>query len=228
MVKISLPALLVLALTPAAAFVAQPSRTFVRPSSGLMMSEAEPTAAEPKSPGGKLVPIKEETVQFTAGVLGGVTGFAVGGPVLGAIGAAITNYASKTDSEAGGVVSAVSKTSIEVYNYLATIDAKYELLDKAKTSLENALEKLKANESVNSETLEKVETALANVTTKIKEINEEYDLVGAGMTVLGVVGDLVDKSIKKAVELNEEYKLTDKALAAVQDAIEKAAKTSSD
>ena len=42
------------------------------------------------------------------------------------------------------------------------------------------------------------------------------------MTALGVVGDLIDKAIKKVGELNEEYKLTDKALDAVQKAIESA------
>jgi len=231
MVKASLPTLLVVALTPmTAAFVAQPSRTFVArsPMSTLKMEATEETVSpmstlKPEETGGKLIPIKDDTVQFTAGVLGGVTGFAIGGPVLGAIGAAIANYASKQSSnDAGEVVTAVSKTSIEVYNYLSKLDSKYELLAKAKSSLESALTKLKENESVDPETIKKVETSLANTTSKIKEINEEYDLVGAGMTALGVVGDLVDKAIKKAGELNEEYKLSDKAIDAVQKAVEKA------
>ncbi len=64
--------------------------------------------------------------------------------------------------------------------------------------------------SVNPETVKKVEDALANTSSKIKEINDEYDLVGAGQTALGVVGDLVEKAVKKAGEVNEEYQLTDK------------------
>ena len=64
--------------------------------------------------------------------------------------------------------------------------------------------------SVDPETVKKVEDALANTKSKIKEINDEYDLVGAGQTALGVVGDLVEKAVKKAGELNEEYALTDK------------------
>jgi phage-related minor tail protein len=175
--------------------------------------------------GGALVPIKEETVQFTAGLVGGVVGLAVGGPVLGAIAAALTNYASKSESEVGEVVSAVSKSSIEVYNYLTKLDTKYELLTKAKKSLEDALEKVKSNPSVDPETVKKVETALESTTKKIKEVNEEYDLVGAGVTALGVVGDLVEKAIKKVGELNSEYKLTDKALSAVDQAVEKAKKS---
>jgi hypothetical protein len=223
MVKISLSTLLVVALTPvAAAFVAPPSRAFVaRSPSTLKMETMDEKTVEPA---GKLIPIKQETVQFTAGLIGAVAGFAVGGPVLGAIGAAIANYVSKlSDNEASTVIAAVSKSAIEIYNYLAKTDEKYELVTKAQTSLESALTKLKeSNESIDPETIKKVEDALTGTSSKLKEINEEYDLVGAGMTALGVVGDLVDKAIQKAGELNEEYKLSEKALTAVKDAVDKA------
>jgi len=184
---------------------------------------SEPVAAKKESsPAGALVPIKEETIEFTAGLIGGAVGLAVGGPVLGAISAAAANFASKSDNEISEVVQGVSKASIEVYNYLATLDAKYEILTKAQSSLEDALEKLKAQDNVDPETVKKVEDALANTTAKIKEINDEYDLVGAGQTALGVIGDLVEKAVKKAGELNEEYKLTDKAQDALKGAVEKA------
>lgn len=168
------------------------------------------------------MPIKEETVEFTAGILGGVAGFALGGPVFAAIGAAAANYASKTESDVSDVISAVSKSSIQVYNYLSTLDEKYEILNKAKGSLQSALEKLKSQESVDPATIEKVERALASTKAKIAEVNDEYDLVGGGVTALGVLGDLVEKAVKKAGELNEEYKLTNKAQEALKSAVEKA------
>lgn len=218
---------------PAASFAPSQQRAFVRPA--LRMSEdvetpitAPAPAPAPKAEtktavsGGALVPIKEETVEFTAGLLGGVFGFAVGGPLLGAIVAAAANYASKTESDVSDVVSAVSKSSIQIYNYLTTLDAKYEVLNKAKDSLDNALSKLKAQDNVDPETLKKVEDALAATKKKLTEVNDEYDLVGGGMTALGVVGDLVEKAVKKAGELNEEYKLTSKAQEALKDAINKA------
>lgn len=182
----------------------------------------EAKSEDTASSGGALVPIKEETIEFTAGLIGGAVGFAVGGPVLGAIGAAAANYASKTDREVGDIITAVSKSSIEVYNYLATLDAKYEVLTKAQSSLQDALTKVKSADNVNPETVKKVEDALDNTSKKIKEINEEYDLVGVGQTALGVVGDLVEKAVKKAGELNEEYKLTGKAQEALNGAVEKA------
>jgi hypothetical protein len=187
---------------------------------------APPAVAPPSPKTSAIVAINEETVEFTAGLLGGVVGFALGGPVLGAIGAAAANYASKTDAEVGEILSAVSKTSIEIFNYFSKLDSKYELLDKAKGQLEVALDKVKSSESVNPETVEKIESALSSTNAKIKEINDEYDLVGVGMTALGVVGDLVEKAIVKAGELNEDYQLSSKASAALADAIEKAKEAS--
>jgi len=178
--------------------------------------------------GGKIVPIKEETVEFAAGIIGGVIGFAVGGPVLGALGAAVANYASKTEQEVGTVVSAVSRSSIEVFNYLSRLDSKYEILTGAQGSLETALDKLKAESGDNKEQIGKVEKALGSTTDKIKEINDEYDLVGTTTTALGVVGDLVEKAIKKAGDLNEEYKLSDKALGAVNKAVDSAKEATKD
>jgi chromosome segregation ATPase len=115
----------------------------------------------------------------------------------------------------------VSKTSLEVFNYLVKLDDKYEILNKAKASLEEAANKLKSSPNVDPEALDKVEKALATTTSKIEEINEEYDLVGGGVTALGVIGDLVEKAINKAGELNEEYNLTTKAKEALSAAVEK-------
>ena len=199
------------------AFVPQQQRAFVRTAVTTFMSEEPEVAA-----GGKLVAIKEETVEFTAGLIGGVAGFAVGGPLLGAVGAAAANYVSKSENEAGEIVGAVSKSALEIYNYLATLDDKYEVLGAAASSLESALIKLKSQDKIDPAAIEKVESALASTQAKISEVNDEYDLVGSGLTALGVVGDLVEKTVKKVGELNEEYQLTDKAKVALSSAVDKA------
>ena len=212
---------------PASAVVtAQPSTALFMSDEAAVEEEAPATpAAPPSTPastGGKLVPIKEETVEFTAGLLGGLVGLSLGGPALAAITAAAANYASKTDAEVGEVVSAVSKTAIEIYNYLAKLDDKYSVLAKAKTSLEDALTKVKSQGNVDPDTIAKLESALESTNAKIAEINDEYDLVGAGSTALGVVGDLVEKAVAKASELEKEYSLTDKAKDALSKAVDKA------
>jgi hypothetical protein len=204
---------LALAMNQASAFVPQ-TRAFIRPPVVSFMSE--------ENKGGGLVPIKEETVEFTAGIIGGAVGTVVGGPVLGAIVAAAANYVSKMDNDASQVVGGVSKSAIEVYNYLRTLDTKYELLEKAQASLQGAVDKLKAQDTLDKEAVAKVEAALASTTAKMAEVNDEYDLVGAGVTALGVLGDLVEQTVKKVGELNEEYRLTDKAKEALGGAVEKA------
>jgi len=178
-------------LEGASAFVPQQSAV-ARPTVASFMSDESSSEA-----GGKIVAIKEETVEFTAGLIGGVAGFVVGGPVLGAVGAAAANYVSKSEDEAGEIVGAVSKSALEVYNYLATLDNKYEVLASAQKSLEGALDKLKSQDKVDPAAVEKVESALASTKAKIGEVNDEYDLLGSGMTALGVVGDLVEKTVKK-------------------------------
>ena len=188
-------------------------QAFTRPSVATFMADDDNSS---------IVPIKEETVEFTAGIIGGAAGFALGGPLVGAIGAAAANYVSKMDTEASDVVSGVSKSAIQVYNYLLELDGKYELLGKAQGSLETALDKLKSQGNVDPAAVAKVEEALASTKSKIEEVNDEYDLVGAGMTALGVVGDLVEQTVKKVSELNSEYALTDKAKDALGDAVTKA------
>lgn len=177
--------------------------------------------------GGKLVPVKEETVEFTAGLLGGVAGLLVGGPLFGAIAAAAANYVSKKEGDAPTAVQAVSKSSIEIFNYLANLDKKYEVLEKTKTSLQESIDKLKANGQVDPEIISKAENTLKNTNEKIKELNDEYDLVGGATTALGVVGDLVEKAIKKAGELNAEYNLSEKAKDSLAKAVDKAKEASS-
>lgn len=207
-----------LVLGSASAFAPAPlNRAFA---SKAIFADVEPEAEAEQ--GGALVTVNEDTIEFTAGLIGGAVGFAVGGPVLGAVVAAAANNIARSEMEASEIVQTVSKSAIEVYNYLAALDNKYELLLNAQKSLENSLEKVKASGNVDTATVEKIENALSSTTAKIDEINNEYDLVGGASTALGVVGDLVEKAVKKAGELNEEYKLTDKALQAVEGAVDKA------
>jgi len=216
----------VVAVAPAVVVVPAPPKA--TPNAASSAGSDKAGGSDKKSPGGALVPIKEETVEFTAGLIGGIAGLIIGGPIFALISAAAANYASKMEGEVPDVVQAVSKSTIQVYNYLANVDAKYEILNKAQTSLENALDNLKKQESIDKETVAKVEDALGKTKKKVAEINDEYDLVGGGLTALGVVGDLVEKAIKKAGELNEEYNLTDKAKDALSGAVTKAKEAAKD
>merc|ERR1712021_194568 len=97
---------------------------------------------------------------------------------------------------------------------------KNELTDKVSGAIGGAFENLKSQQD--PETVANVEQALGGTKAKISEFNDEYDLVGAGMTALGVVGDLVEKTANAAGELNEQYDLTDKAKDALDAGMEQA------
>ncbi|CAJ1942692.1 unnamed protein product [Cylindrotheca closterium] len=205
-------------VTPAAEAEAEVAKEEETPTSSPATASSASAAAK-EEPAGALVAITQENIEFSAGVIGAVLGLVLGGPYLAAIAAAAANFASKSE---GNVVGTVSKSGIEVYNSLLGLNAKYEVSDKAGKSLNDAVAKLKTSESVDPETFEKVEKALSQTKTKITEVNDEYDLVGAGLTALGVVGDLIEKTVKKAGELNEQYELSSKAKDALDASISKA------
>lgn len=54
-------------------------------------------------------------------------GFVVGGPLLAAVLAVAANYGSKRDNEAGQAVRAVSANAIEAFNFLTSINSKYDV-----------------------------------------------------------------------------------------------------
>eukprot|EP00934_Nitzschia_sp_Nitz4_P006466 Nitzschia sp. Nitz4//scaffold61_size107673//7552//8274//NITZ4_004220-RA/size107673-processed-gene-0.150-mRNA-1//1//CDS//3329555665//6456//frame0 len=177
--------------------------------------DSTPVAAEKEGP--SLVPIKEETIEFTAGILGGIAGFALGGPVGSALGATVANFVSKKEGEAAEVVGAVSKSTIEVCNYASKVENKYDLLNKARS----AIDTLKAQNKAGGAVIQKVEDAVTATTNKMSEINDEYDVVGTSVTALGVFGDFVEKTVKRVSQLDEDYKITERATEAVKSAIDK-------
>lgn len=54
-------------------------------------------------------------------------GFVIGGPVLAAILAVAANYGSKRENEVGVAVRAVAKSAIDTFNFLSTINSKYDV-----------------------------------------------------------------------------------------------------
>ena len=170
--------------------------------------------------GGALITVNEENIGAGASTLGGVAGFVVGGPVFGALSAALVNYVSKQDNEVGDVARGVGKVALDVFNFLTKLNNKYDLTDKAGTAAVDAIDKVKEKDAEG--VLDKVEDALATTTDKLSALNDEYDLVGKGKQVLWVAGDLSEKAIMKGIELNDEYDLVDKAVDAGKEAVEKA------
>jgi len=172
-----------------------------------------------ESPEGAIVPVNEETIASSASVSTGVAGLIIGGPVFAVIAAALGNYGSKQDSEVGEVVRGLGKVSLDVFNFVLKLNSKYDISGKASESAASAFESAKAKDS--DGTIAKVEDVLSTVSSKVTQANADYDLVEKGKQAIGYAGDLSVKAIDKAIELNSEYKITEKATSAAKDAISK-------
>jgi len=120
----------------------------------------------------------------------------------------------KRDGEVGDVIRGFGKVSLDVFNFLLKLNGKYDLTSKASVAAKSAVDKLKESDS--DGTLGKLETSLAAATAKLSSLDMEFGLVEKGKQVLGYAGDLSVKAIDKSIELNSEYKLTDKVTEAVK------------
>ena len=176
--------------------------------------------------GSAIIPINSENVEFTSGILGGALALALGAsPVLAIVAAAAANYISKKEDlgELNEFIQAISKASLNSVNFLARLDAKYTILGKISESLDKSISDLKKSDGGTAETFKKIEDSLK----QIQQLADEIDLLEGGKQALGAVGDVLETSIDKAVDANEEYKLTERAAEAAKKAIEKAKAASS-
>jgi hypothetical protein len=218
------------------------------------LGEPEPEQPEPVQPveprAAALVPINQESIEFASGVIGGAVGYAVDGPVLAVVVAAAANYVSRKQDKGANVMRTITKTALEVYNILARLEARLQILNKpinvlegtwktlqksdpdleaklkivkkSKKDLEGTLETLNNSDGVDREAKKKVEDTLAKVTTRLVMLNEEFDPLGAGLVaVLKAIGDLVEKIVDAAGEVNEELHLTNVARTSIKEAVDR-------
>ncbi|CAN0556603.1 unnamed protein product, partial [Ectocarpus sp. 12 AP-2014] len=87
---------------------------------------------------------------------------------------------------------------------------------KAGAQLDKAVTELKSNGEA-GDTIEKVEKTVKDLTSQATKLSSEYDLPAKAKQALGVAGELADTAIVKGIELEKEYKVTDK----VKDSIKK-------
>ena len=79
------------------------------------------------SKGGALVPVNAKNIETSSAIVATSAGVVFLGPVLGVVLGLITNYAAKSDNEVGEAARGVGKTALEVFNYIAKINTKYQV-----------------------------------------------------------------------------------------------------
>ncbi|KAL3826849.1 hypothetical protein ACHAXA_005691 [Cyclostephanos tholiformis] len=189
-------------------------------------SSTSRSSVDSSSPGGSIIPINRENVEFASGVLAGGLALALGAsPVLAIVAAAAVNYVSKKDDlgELHELVQGLSRASLTTINWLAKLDSKYAILGKLSDSLERSIGELKnSTDAESAETFKAIEETVSKTTRQIQKLADEIDLLEGGKQALGAMGEVLETSIDKAVDANKEYKLTERAAEAAKKALERA------
>ncbi len=188
-----------------------------------------------------IVPINDSTIQFTAGALGLTAGLVLGGPILAIFLSATANYLSRKDdaplqsskdndddsaptvstSSPKRIVDAASQTALYLYNFLAQFERDNKIVDSTLQLLESSISTAKKQSSETGETIIKIESTLGDITKSAQTLNDQYDLVGGAGTVLNTVGDLVEDSVDRVIDLNEQFRLTERVGGVVTGAVKK-------
>ena len=204
----------------------------VAPSEPVVAAQVEePPPSTTASTSTAIVPINESTTQFTAGALGAAAGLLLGGgPFLAIFLSATANYLSRKDDTPSTpeevaspkrIVDKAAQTALLIYNYVAQFEYENQFFDGTVKAIEGAVDKAKQKEDKTAETITVLESALSDVGKNIEQLNDEYDLVGGAGTVLNSVGDLVEDSVDKVIDLNGQYKLTERVGGVVKGAVAK-------
>lgn len=149
-----------------------------------------------------LVPVDKVNTENAAAVTGGILGFILGGPIIGAVLAAVTNYAAKKDDDSGEALRGFGKTVVESFNFLTKLNSKYNLLPSFTKKIDNAL----SSAARENEAIGKVKETLSSTVDKVSELNQEYQLVEKGKELVVAAATLSDTAIEKALELNKKVK----------------------
>jgi len=202
------------------AFVGTSARHGLRASVAMRAEEAAKEAAKEAAPAPApapassssvaLVKITEENQVTTASILPGLAGLLLLKSVwIGAgLFAAGAYIARQKDSDIGAGLKGIAGSSLEVLNFGAYVNDKYEVTGKVGNAF---------SEQVNKTKKEGSSGPLDGITTAYAEFDKEVGIKDTLGSFLITSSDLAAKAVDKAMELNEQYKITDQISEKVQD-----------
>lgn len=119
---------------------------------------------------------------------------------------AISNYAAKKDNDAGVAIRGFGTTVIESYNFLTTLNNKYNVISAVSTSISKVVQSAEAE----SEGFEKVSKSVNKGLEKFKEVTSEFDLLRKSQQAAVAVSTITDSILEKVEELNTKVSLSTK------------------
>lgn len=163
-----------------------------------------------------LVKVTEQNALTTVGVLGGLAGLALGGVwVGGALFMAGSYLARQKDSDLSSALKGVASGGLEALNFVNYISDKYAIPDKVGSALSEAVDKAKRD---NKESLSPVTNVLEQAAAAVAAFDKDVGIKDTVGSLLTSAGDLAAQAVEQAVRLNDEYKVTDKIKAKIEEA----------
>lgn len=169
---------------------------------------AAPAPAPTPSSSVALVVVNDENTATTASILGGVAGALLGGVWVGGALFAAASYFSRKEGDVSTVFKGVASTALETLNFGAGLNDKYKTTDQIGSALSGAVDKIKANAGGGAEAVNTVTGAVDSAYKAVEDLDKDVNIKSTVGGVFSSASELAAEAIDKAVELNEEYKIT--------------------
>lgn len=184
-------------------------------------AEEAPAPAPPPGSSVALVKVTEESKFTTASVLGGLAGLWFGGVWVGAGLFVASAWLTRNDkdSDVSKAISGVSGAGLEVVNFVANIEAKYEVTGKIGSAITDAIDTAKADPD-KKVVAESASSILQGAQDAIKSVDEDVGIKDTLGSIASSASELGYTAIKTIGDLNDKYKVTDK----IKDKLDEATK----
>lgn len=156
------------------------------------------------------------TVQGASAVIGAVLGFAVGGPLLALVGAALTSYATTAQNDAGEAARGGGKWGIGLYNWFAKINSKYSIVAKTSRAAVSLYNRFKRNVD-DKALLDQAEANVGRALEVTSDVSDKYEIPRKVGEALVKTGELSVLAVRGVIDLNAKYKVTSRLLSYIQD-----------
>lgn len=187
--------------------------------------DAEPAA----SSGGNsvsLVKVTPENTQTTASIVGGLAGLSLGGIWVGAGLFTVVAYLARNgdkDDEVNKAINGASAAGLEAINYVAGINDKYGVTSGIGNAINTSLENAKTGP--NKEIATAVSNFFEGSAEAIESVDKEVKIKDSVGAVAISTSELANKAVIKVLDLNKQYKVTDRIKATIEEATSSASST---
>jgi hypothetical protein len=166
----------------------------------------------------ELVVINDASTITTASILSGFAGALLGGIWVGGALFVASSYFGRKDTDVSLALKGVATSVLETLNFGGQIADKYKVTDKIGGTLSDAVSNVKAsagdNEAVNT-----VVGVFDGAAKAVGDLDKEVGIKDSLGNAVSSASELASEAVEKAVEVNQEYKITDTVVEKAQEVV---------